>query len=85
MNLRIVSRDEWEALPNPNMGSLEALIAEFKAMDVDVVEVEKYTHKSAASACASISAACKRQNCGVECKMRDGKVFLIRQNIKEGK
>lgn len=82
MNLKPVSREEYESLKKQQgLSKITAVIEEFKSMDADCVEIEHYPHKSAASAIASFGAACRRLNCGVECKMVGGKVYLIKKEV----
>jgi len=82
MNLRVVGREEFERVSREKLTPLEALITEFINMDTECVEVENFSHKNAMSASASIKAACRRMNCGVDCKMRNGKVYLLRKRVK---
>ena len=82
MNLRVVEREEFDRVSRKKITPLEAVITEFINMDAECVEVKNFSHKNATSATASINTACKRMNCGVECKMRDGKVYLLRKRVK---
>lgn len=78
MNLKPITKEEFNELKVRGLTPLEAIIMEFKKMDVYAVEIEGFTQKDEQCCVSSFKNACKRLNCGVEAKLIGGKPYLVR-------
>lgn len=80
MLLTPVKREEFN-FSTRKIGDNMALVEEFISSNEDVAEVTNYTHKTPYSCATSLRQTCATMKVGVTAIVRDGKVYLCRQEV----
>lgn len=80
MLLTPIKREDFE-IRERRVGDNVALIEEFIKTDEEVAEVTNYTHKTPYSCATSLRQSCATMKVGVTAVVRNGKVYLCKQEV----